>query len=135
MTSTHSGCPSSKLISRIHHLQCLLENLPSTLPLDPVESTYHFGLDSEDIEEEDMWFTFNRNFEVCFETHKLTKGQTIAFRECGDQCMALIKTIKGAMKVLTTEQDCTLLRQVWIEQLIEAAKLQEAKALPKCIIH
>jgi len=44
--------PSSELLARIHHLHLLLQNLPPTLPLDPDESNYHFGLDEELINDE-----------------------------------------------------------------------------------
>lgn len=69
--------PSSELIARIHHLQCLLENLPDQLPLNPVESTYQFRLDMEHVAEEGMWYVFNRSLEVCFEMHKIPAGGTI----------------------------------------------------------
>jgi hypothetical protein len=95
-TSEDSG-PSSQLISRIHHLQSLLENLPANLPLNPVESTYHFGLDAEPVEDEGVWYAFNRSLEVCFETHKLQKGGAIVFRERGTRYKDLIKTIKAAV--------------------------------------
>ena len=76
--------PSSELISHINHLQQLLSGLPTHLPLNPVESMYHFGLDSELVEEESVWFAFNRNLEVCFETHK-SGGRSFSMR--GDSGM------------------------------------------------
>jgi len=77
--------PSSELISRINHLGNLLKNLPKSLPLNPhdPESSYNFGLDMEMVEEEGVWYAFNRNLEVCFETHKIAPGGTIIFRERG----------------------------------------------------
>ncbi|KAN0094445.1 hypothetical protein V8E55_002732 [Tylopilus felleus] len=78
---SNSG-PSSALIARIHHLQHLLENLPAyQLPLNPVESTYQFGLDVEHVAEEGMWYALNRSLEVCFETHKIPAGSTIIFED------------------------------------------------------
>lgn len=87
---------SSEIISRIHHLQQLLDNLPADLPFTPEISTYHFGLDTELVDEEGVWFAFNCNLEVCFEMHKipLSRG-TVVFHERGDQFDALIKMIKA----------------------------------------
>ena len=53
-------------------------------PHNPEESNYHFGLDMDFINDEGArycWYAFNRNLEVCFETHKLRIGETIVFRE------------------------------------------------------
>jgi hypothetical protein len=87
MTSPTYEDPSSELISQIHHQQCLLEQLPNTLPLNPEESNYyHFALDMDFINDEGLWYyAFNRNLEVCFETRQLCNGETIIFREHGDQ--------------------------------------------------
>jgi hypothetical protein len=119
--------PSSKLISRIHHLAELLNNLPLGLPLDPPSSRYEFGLDSELIEEEGVWFAFNRNLEVCFETHKLAPGGTIVFSERGKRYQQLIRMFKLTAKQLEKDTDRNFLREVWLERLITAAKLQGAK--------
>jgi hypothetical protein len=75
--------PSQHLISRINHLGNLLKHLPANLPLDPIESQYHFGLATSDVEEEGvwtMWFAFNRNREACFETHKIAARGKIVFQ-------------------------------------------------------
>ena len=104
MTSpTHEG-PSSALISRIHHLQCLLERFPNTLPLNPEESNYYFTLDTDFINDEGVWYAFNRNLEVCFERHKLRNGETFVFQEHGDQYNALIKMMKTTVKVFPTKE-------------------------------
>ena len=119
--------PSSELISRIHHLQQLLSNLPAHLPFNPETSTYHFGLDTELIAEERVWFAFNRNLEVCFETYKIGSGGTIVFHERGDRFDALIKMIEATVKGLPTDKERAFLRVVWLERLIKAAELQGAK--------
>jgi len=82
--AAQNGLPA-ELISRISHLGNLLKNLPGNLPLDPPqsESCYSFGLETEPVEEEGVWFAFNRNLEVCFETHKIPAGGSIVFREQG----------------------------------------------------
>lgn len=130
MTSlTHEG-PSSELISRIHHLQNLLKHLPNTLPLNPEESNYHFGLDMDAVDDEGVWYAFNRNLEVCFETHKLHNGETIVFHERGDRYNALITMMKTTVKALPTKEH-TFFRKVWLERLIKAAELQGTKALAK----
>ena len=51
------------------------------LPLDPEKFVYNFGLDSELVSEEGVWFAFNNNMEVCFETHKFPANGTITFTE------------------------------------------------------
>ncbi|KIK76035.1 hypothetical protein PAXRUDRAFT_18494 [Paxillus rubicundulus Ve08.2h10] len=122
--------PSSELISRIHHLQRLLEHLPNTLPLNPEESNYHFGLDTDFIDDEGVWYAFNRNLEVCFETHKLRNGETIVFQERGDRYNALITMMKTTVKALPTKEH-TFFREVWLERLIKAAELQGSKVLTK----
>ena len=73
--------PPAELILHMNHLGNLLKNLPGNLPLDPPqsESCYSFGLEMELVEEEGVWFAFNRNLEVCFETHKITVGGSIVF--------------------------------------------------------
>jgi hypothetical protein len=71
--------PASSLISRINHLGELLKNLPLNLPLNPLQSCYSFGLDTEKISEEGVWFAFNQNLEANFKTHKLTPHGTIIF--------------------------------------------------------
>ena len=73
--------PSAKLISCINHLGHLLKNLPRNLPLDPLQSKscYNFGLETELVEEEGVWFAFNKNLEACFETHTIPARGTIVF--------------------------------------------------------
>ena len=131
MNNNPSG-PSSKLIARVHHLHHLLENLPSKLPLNPVETTYYFGLDSEHVDDEGIWYAFNCNLEVCFETHKIPSGGVIVFREQGARYKTLIEMIKVTLKMLS-DNERTFLCDAWLERLISAVELQGAKVLPKCI--
>ncbi|KAG1802170.1 uncharacterized protein HD556DRAFT_1304341 [Suillus plorans] len=121
--------PSSVLISRIEHLGRLLKNLPQSLPLDPPNSSYDFGLDTEMVEEEGVWFAFNRNLEVCFETHKLGRSGTITFRERGRRYEALVGMFKETVKKLAKDSEHDFLREVWLERLINAAQQQGAKDL------
>ncbi|KAJ6611261.1 hypothetical protein B0H10DRAFT_1953224 [Mycena sp. CBHHK59/15] len=78
----------------------LLKHLPISIPLDPAdsESTYHFGLDPEDVKQEGMIYAFNRNLEVSFQTQKLRDG-TLVFKECGHQ------VVTGNDGVLTGSRD------------------------------
>ena len=124
--------PPAELISHINHLGNLLKNLPENLPLDPPqsESCYSFGLETELIEEEGVWFAFNRNLEVCFETHKIPAGGSIVFRERGSRCEALVKMFKEAVKAFTKDADHDFLREVWLKWLIKAMEMQGAK-VPK----
>ena len=59
--------PPQELISCITHFHNLLRNLPSSLPSNPAESWYCFGLDTEDVAAEGIWYAFHRNLEACFE--------------------------------------------------------------------
>jgi hypothetical protein len=122
--------PLSQLISRINHLGDLLKHLPESLPLDPTESHYNFGIDTEQVAEEGVWFAFNRTLEVCFETHLLGPNGTIVFRERGRRYEALIKLFKETVKSLPIENDRKFLQEIWLERLIKAAELQGAK-IPK----
>jgi hypothetical protein len=124
--------PSQNLISRINHLGNLLKHLPASLPLDPVESHYHFGLATSDVEEKGVWFAFNRNLEACFETHKIAAGGGIVFWERGLRLSdALIQTFKVAVKKLTSDVDRNFLKEVWLEHLIRSVEQQGAKIPPK----
>src|ERR1700722_11398067 len=104
--------PSSQLISRINHLGDLLKHLPESLPLDPTESRYNFGIDTEQVAEEGVWFAFNRTLEVCFETHLLGPKGTIVFQERGRRYKSLIKLFKETVKSLPIKKDRKFLREV-----------------------
>ena len=107
--------PAQHLISRINYLGNLLKHLPESLPLNPIESHYHFGLATLDVEEEGVWFAFNRNLEACFETHKIAAGGGIVFRERGSNLsVALIQTFKEAVKKLTSDADRDFLKEIWL---------------------
>ena len=119
--------PPQELISRITHLRNLLKNLPSSLPSNPAESRHFFGLDAEDVAEEEIWYAFNRNLEACFETYRIPVGGTIVFQERGPQLDDFIQTFKTAANGLTMDTDWTFMREVWLEKLIKAAEMQGAK--------
>jgi hypothetical protein len=123
--------PPADLVSHINHLGSLLQNLPTSLPLDPPKSSYSFGLTAEQVEDEGIWYSFNRNLEVCFETHRIAQKGTITFRECDQRYESLIKMFKIAVKALTKDADREFLCEAWLEHLINAAKLQGAKILTK----
>ncbi|KAG1736095.1 uncharacterized protein EDB91DRAFT_1083444 [Suillus paluster] len=103
--------PSLVLISQIEHLGRLLKNLPQSLPLNPPNSFYDFGLDTEMVEEEGVWFAFNRNLEHgrCYE--------------------ALVWMFKEMVKKLAKDSEHDFLCEVWLERLISAAQQQGAKDL------
>ncbi|KAH9917759.1 uncharacterized protein B0H18DRAFT_958201 [Fomitopsis serialis] len=125
--------PSATLISRIDHLAALLGNLPKALPENPVESTYHFGLDPEDEAEEGVWYAFNRNMEVSFETYKAKPDEPLRFRERGKRCSNLITVMKLVVKKMS-DSDREFVRKTWLERLIVAAKLSGA-VVPKSKAH
>ena len=100
--------------------------------MDPIESHHHFGLATSDVEEEVVWFAFNRNLEACFEMHKIAAGEGIVFREHGSKLSAaLIQTFKEAVKKLTSDVDHDFLKEIWLEHLIRSAEQQGAKIPPK----
>lgn len=100
--------------------------------MDPIESHYHFGFATSDVEEEGVWFAFNRNLEACFEMHKIAGGGEIVFQEHGSRLsVTLIQTFKDAVKKLTPGADCDFLKEVWLECLIRSAEWQGAKIPPK----
>jgi hypothetical protein len=119
--------PSAHLISRINHLGNLLRYLPESLPLDPSNTAYSFGLDAEQVAEEGVWFTFNNCLEVSFQTHTIPANGTIVFHERGKCFLALISLFKEAVKKLTKDMERKFLQEVWLERLIRAAELQGAK--------
>ena len=125
--------PASSLMSCINHLGELLKNLPQNLPLNPLQSCYSFGLDTEKISKEGVWFAFNQNLEANFKTHKLPPRGTIIFWERGLCHEQLILAFKNAVKGLTTDADRDFLHEVWLERLITAAELQGAKILAKLV--
>ena len=88
------GAPSS-LINKINYLHELLKNLPETLPLDPLDSTFHFGFDEEDLNEEDggYWMALNRNLEICFQRH-LTRNDCLTINCRSSNWGTLIKMLK-----------------------------------------
>jgi len=117
--------PSQELVSRIKHLAALLENLPSTLPLDPKDSIYYFVLDSEKVMDKGIFGAFGSCMEVCFETYK-TKDGDIHFTERGKQLEQLTELMKTAIKTMS-DQERVVFHKVWLERLIRAGVADGAK--------
>ncbi|KAJ7084664.1 hypothetical protein C8R44DRAFT_894109 [Mycena epipterygia] len=114
--------------TRINHLTSLLKSLPSSLPLDPAESTYHFKLDPDDVKEEGGAYAFNRALELAFQTHKL-RDSTLVFTERGKRVLALEIFLKKTVKEMTLP-DARSHQICWVERLITAAKDSGAKIPP-----
>jgi len=101
------------------------ENLPGNLPLDPPqsESCYSFGLKTELVEEEGVRFAFNRNLEVCFETHKIpAEGACFSENEVG--VANSYQKCSRSSEDLHQDADHDFLREVWLEWLIKAMEMQ-----------
>jgi hypothetical protein len=61
-TSLPVGIPR-EINTRIIYVASLLKNLP---PLNPVESTYNFSLDADDVKEVGTMYVFNCALEIVF---------------------------------------------------------------------
>ncbi|KAJ7869263.1 hypothetical protein B0H14DRAFT_2571874 [Mycena olivaceomarginata] len=85
------GIPQ-ELNTRLKHLATLLKNLPSSIPLDPSQSSYAFSLDPDDVKDEGHAYAFNPALELAFQTHKLRDTQLL-FTERGKRLVALEKFI------------------------------------------
>ena len=121
--------PSSQLIAWLNHLQNLLKHLPDTLPLNLMPSHYGFGLDNKAVAEEGVWYAFNHNMEVNFETHKMwhDKSGSPVLREQGECWIQLVQTMKDTIKMLTKDEEHNFLCKIWLEQLIRTAEAHGAK--------
>ncbi|THU80666.1 hypothetical protein K435DRAFT_600201, partial [Dendrothele bispora CBS 962.96] len=117
--------PSQHLIERIDHLRNLLHNLPDSLPLNPPasESTYHFALVPEDLEERGAFGAVSHSLEIGF-------GQQpdgiLHFRERGERLEELIRMLKAGVKIMS-DTDRSAFQSAWLERLINAAKSDGAK--------
>ncbi|CAA7267609.1 unnamed protein product [Cyclocybe aegerita] len=90
--------PSQVLVSRITHLQNLLQNLPEQLPLNLLNSSYNFFLDEESLAERGPFGTLSHILKVCFRTYE---NPQIRFSEHGHCLNDLISTIKAAVKTMS----------------------------------
>lgn len=122
-TSSASTEPPASIISRVDELGVLLQNLPKSLPFDPDESKYKFGLDLDDIQEEGYWFALNCNLEIAFEIYKLGDSP-LKISEQSSQFPILISMIKEGLYQCPKER--CMIQSSWIERLIDAAKLSGA---------
>ena len=111
-----------------------MRGLPKSLPLNPDNTTYSFGLNPDDIAEEGIWYSLNQNLEICFQTHLIGGSDgIIQFTEHGDWLEnLLIGVIHTVIK--ESPQDRDFIRQQWIEHLITAATHCGAKATRKSVM-
>ncbi len=89
-------------------------------------TTYHFGLDSDNVKEEGTWYMMNCNLEVCFGRHHLINGGLLEIKEWSSWFPELISMLKHTMKECPNE--CQLIVEVWVERLIWAAEASGAEA-------
>ncbi|KAF9017459.1 hypothetical protein BDZ89DRAFT_1045091 [Hymenopellis radicata] len=109
--------PPQALVSRIAALKSLLENLPKYLPQKPENSHYHFDLDPEIVEDGGVFSALSR---------RLESSQSGGTRLTTD----LIAALESAIKLMS-DTDRTVFTEVWIERLIDSAKLIGAHVRPK----
>ncbi|KAJ7455838.1 hypothetical protein FB451DRAFT_1184129 [Mycena latifolia] len=114
----------------MNHLANLMKHLPNSLPLNPPASgsESHFQLDPDDVKSEGMMYAFNRNLEICFETHKL-RGGKLLFTEHGQRVLALKSFFKSVVKSQSLP-DARGHQLRWVERLTQAAIDSGAK-IPK----
>jgi hypothetical protein len=116
--------PPQALISCINYLNTLFTNLPESLPLNPATSSYNFGYDMAEAKEEGPYYALNHGLELVFATHEL-RGKTLLLTEHGSCLVNLIALMKDAVKKLS-DSKCDMFKDVWVERLINAAKLSGA---------
>jgi hypothetical protein len=122
--------PSQALVSRIDHLRTLLSHLPETLPLNPENSTYHFGIDEERVEERGVLGAFSHNMEICFRTFERQDSLGLRFTERGDRVLNLVTVMKSAVKKMS-EAERSAFKDAWLERFITAATASGAKIPPR----
>ncbi|KAJ7692093.1 hypothetical protein B0H17DRAFT_1061886 [Mycena rosella] len=111
--------PPQALISRIDHLQRLLNHLPLSLPLDPVESNYQFYLDEDKVAEAGTVFPIaGRALELSFGTWK--RGSVLRFEERGTRLAALGPFLKNVVKRMSAGERENF-KIAWIDRLVTAA--------------
>lgn len=116
----NAGVPAA-LASHITYLDLLLKNLPLSLPSDSPDnvSTYHFYFDTKDVDEEGLYYAFNRCLEICFQTH-LLQGRPITLVERGTRMHNLIQMFRRVAKEVLGEHN--MLQSSWLDRLVTAAK-------------
>ena len=117
-TTAAAPWPSSTLHSRIEHLARLLENLPSSIPLDPVELQYCFALDPDKIEERGVFGAAWRS------ASKL--GAVKIMLPTSRNERDLMDLMKRAIQTMT-ESERRVFREVWLERLIAVAVVAGAR--------
>ncbi|KIM38062.1 hypothetical protein M413DRAFT_13027 [Hebeloma cylindrosporum] len=120
------GIPA-EINTSINHLANLLSHLPEHLPMNPSQSTYHFGLDPDDISEEGHCYALNRCLEVAFEVSLLPAGAPLVLKERGPRWKGLVSLFRQAAKKLINPSDREFYVSRWIERITAAAKLAGAK--------
>ncbi|KAG5646852.1 hypothetical protein H0H81_008123, partial [Sphagnurus paluster] len=121
--------PPAALVSRIEHLAALLKNLPTSIPLDPPQSTYQFTMDPEKLEDCGVFGAFSSCMEICFGTWQ-GKDRVIHFTERGKRLAGLTALMKTAVKTMS-EGEREVFREAWLERLIKIAIADGAKISAK----
>ncbi|THU78946.1 hypothetical protein K435DRAFT_586887, partial [Dendrothele bispora CBS 962.96] len=116
--------PSQRLISRINHFQDLLRSLPEEASLaNESESTYHFSLSPEAIEERGAFGAVSHCLEVGLGQHI---DGIIHLRQRGRTADGLVKMLKDGVKFMS-EGDRKAFESAWLERLIQAATREGAR--------
>ncbi|KAF9059110.1 hypothetical protein BDP27DRAFT_1371857 [Rhodocollybia butyracea] len=88
--ATPTTGPPQHLIEKLELLRTYLQHLPPTFPLDPPadQSSYHFSLSTDDIEERGIFGAVSRCLEVCLGQ---SRDGVIHFKERGARLEVIIK--------------------------------------------
>ncbi|KAJ7840814.1 hypothetical protein B0H14DRAFT_3457827 [Mycena olivaceomarginata] len=111
--------PPCELIAHIEHLQTLLQNLPTSLPENPLDSRYQFYLESDALEDRGYIGKLSHALEVSFETHWL-QGAPIRFLQRRSSLDSLPVLMKTAVKHMSSS-DWEVFLKAWLECLIDSA--------------
>ena len=119
--------PSITVLERLSHLEALLHNLPTYLPVDPSTSNYTFTLNPGLLEDAGHFGALGRCLETAFQTWKLYQlganhstniEPIISFTERGQRLTHdLINLIKSSLPGMSPIEHATF-TEVWINRLI-----------------
>lgn len=94
-----------------------------------------FGLDSNAIAEEDVWYAFNRGMEVNFQTHKLLRNGhgSLSLQKLAGQSQTYLKPTQH---VLVSRRRTTIVEGWWLVEIIRKfghGMIKESSGVMSCL--